>query len=205
MAQGITFDTILIGYLGSLDAIRCACDIIDHLLSPDGIAVVDPAMADHGKLYSGFDEAYASAMYHLCQKAHIIIPNITEAAMLSGNSYQDTPDPSYIEHLMNGLPCEQIILTGVSFEKGSTGVAIRDTSEIVYYSHPRIDKNYHGTGDIFAATFVGSLMQGCNLLDAAKLASDFTCKCIENTYYAPAHWYGVKFETALPWLIDKLK
>jgi len=204
LEQGITFDAILIGYLGSMDAIRCAGDIIDHLLSPEGIAVVDPAMADHGKLYSGFDEIYASAMGSLCKKADIIIPNITEAAMISGTPYLEDFDAEYIGRLMDRMPCKKVVLTGVSFEREKTGVAVRDESGIAYYFHPRIDKNYHGTGDIFAASFVGILMQERSLFEAARLASEFTGKCIENTYRAPAHWYGVKFETALQWLIEKL-
>lgn len=203
--QGIIFDAILIGYLGSIDAIRCASDIIQNLLAPDGLAIVDPAMADHGKLYSGFDEAYAKAMKSLCEQADIVLPNITEAAMMSGVPYQENYDKAYIEQLLNKLPNRQIVLTGVGFEANETGAAIKNSCGISYYHHKKIGKNYHGTGDIFAACFTGATMQGLQIDEAVKLASDFTFRCISNTYAAPAHWYGVKFETALPWLIDELQ
>ena len=101
--NSITFDAILTGYLGSVAAVKAAEIIIEEMLSPGGIAIVDPAMADHGKLYSGLSEEYAEAMALLCQRADILLPNITEAAMLSGHTYRENPDQAYIETLMKGI------------------------------------------------------------------------------------------------------
>lgn len=193
----ITFDAILVGYLGSLKAIESAERIVGELLAPGGVAIVDPAMADHGKLYSGFDEAYAKAMGALCRKADILIPNITEAAMLSGQPYREELSAEYVNGLLDALDHRQVVLTGVGYQPAQTGFVIREGEEQRQYSHPRIGKSYHGTGDIFAACFAGVLMQGKTPFDAAKIAANFTCKCIENTEKNPAHWYGVKFETVL--------
>lgn len=193
----IRFDAILVGYLGSLKAIETAERIIAEMLAPGGVAIVDPAMADHGRLYSGFDEAYAKAMAALCRKADILIPNITEAAMLSGQPYREDLSEEYVDRLLDALGHERVVLTGVGYKCGQTGVLIREGEHQRYYSHPRIGKSYHGTGDIFAACFTGALMQEKTLYDAARIAADLTCKCIENTHKAPAHWYGVKFETVL--------
>ena len=96
----ITFDAILVGYLGSVPAIETVMEIADALLAPGGMLIVDPAMADHGKYYSGFDESYAQAMKVLCRKADIIIPNITEAAMLSGKEYRTVLDENYVNELV---------------------------------------------------------------------------------------------------------
>ena len=57
---------------------------------------------------------------------------------------------------------------------------------------------------MFAACFTGALMQEKSMTDAVKIAADFTCRAIANTAENPAHWYGVKFETALPELIRML-
>lgn len=203
--NGIMFDAILVGYLGSVAAVETASRILSEMLAPGGISIVDPAMADHGKLYSGFDEEYARAMGSLCRKADVIIPNITEAAMLSGQKYQETLCEEYVSDLLAGLTHPCVILTGVGYREGETGVMIREGKSQQYYAHPRIGKSYHGTGDIFAACFTGALMQENSLYDAVKIAADFTCKCIENTAENPAHWYGVKFETALPELIRILQ
>lgn len=202
--KGITFDAILVGYLGSIRAVETAGRIIDRLLAPGGVAIVDPAMADHGKLYAGFDAAYVEAMKALCRKADILLPNITEAAMLSDQPYRETLEEAYVVQLLRGLNHKCVVLTGVGYAEGMTGVAIWEGKQLDYYAHPRLGKSYHGTGDIFAASFTGALMQDNSLLDAVKIAADFTCKCIENTEKAPVHWYGVKFETALPDLIRML-
>ena len=203
--NGITFDAILIGYLGSVAAVDAAARILDELLAPGGVAIVDPAMADHGKLYSGFDAVYAEAMAKLCGKADIILPNVTEAAMFSGKAYRENLDEAYVARLLDGINHKCVVLTGVGYREGETGVVIREGERQQYYVHPLIGKSYHGTGDIFAACFTGALMQENNLYDAVKIAADFTCKCIENTEINPAHWYGVKFESALPELIRMLK
>ena len=93
-----------------------------------------------------------------------------------------------------------MILTGVGYAPGETGVLVRDGDCLRHYSHRRIGKSYHGTGDIFAACFTGAFMQGQELFPAAKTAADFTCKSIETTQRDPAPWYGVRFEPNLPML-----
>ncbi len=201
----ITFDAILVGYLGSIPAIEAASQMIGRMLSPGGISIVDPAMADHGKLYSGFDSAYAQAMFALCRKADIILPNVTEAAMLAGMPYQEALTEDYVSALLKAQPNTCTILTGVGYAPGMTGIAIREGERLDYYAHPRTGKNYHGTGDMFAAAFTGALMQGKSRLDAVKIAADFLCRSITLTEEAPAHWYGVKFEPALPYLAQSLR
>ena len=201
---GITFDAIYTGYLGSVEAIEAAGMIMDTMLAPGGKIIIDPAMADHGKLYSGFDEEYAGAMIGLCDKADVILPNITEAAIMTGLSYQQELEESYITRLLDGLKDRNVILTGVGYTPEETGAAVQCGGHRMHYPHQKIGKSYHGTGDIFAACFTGAWMQGLELFDAVKVAADFTFRCIENTYREPAHWYGVKFETALPDLLRML-
>lgn len=203
--QNITFDAIYTGYLGSIDAIRTATEIADTLLTPSGVLIVDPAMADHGKLYSGFDSAYAQAMKNLCLRADVMLPNITEAAMMTGIRYMDSVYEVYVRELLNRLGGKNVVLTGVGFRPDQTGAAIRCNGKVSFYTHPRVGASYSGTGDIFASAFTGAFLQGKHLAEAVQIASDFTLRCIRNTFEQPAHWYGVKFETALPYLIELLK
>lgn len=201
----LTFDAILVGYLGSIEAVRMTERILEQMLAADGISIVDPAMADHGKLYSGFDENYAAAMKSLCGKADIILPNITEAAMFAGMPYQEKLEDSYVQELLKAMGHPSVILTGVGYAEGETGAAIYNAGTLSYYHHPKVGKNFHGTGDMFAACFTGALMHGKSREESVKIAADFVCKAIENTCADPAHWYGVKFETALPDLIRNLQ
>jgi len=202
--QQITFDAILVGYLGSVSAVDSIRRMIRELLAPEGVAVIDPAMADHGKLYSGLDTAYAEAMKALCLEADIMLPNITEAAMMAGLPYREKPDEAYIRELLAKLGGRDVVLTGAGFHPEQTGAAIRQNGEIFFVHHEKIGKNCHGTGDMFAACFTGCLMQGLSMTDAAKLAGEFVSRSILNTVNEPVHWYGVKFETVIPWLTQQL-
>lgn len=204
VTQGIRFDAILVGYLGNTRTVAIVESVVPQLLAPGGILIVDPAMADHGKLYSGFDEIYCRAMTSLCEKAHIILPNITEAAMMAGLPCPDSADPETAGTLLAHLGGQDVVLTGVSTVPGSTGCAVRHKGKITFCTHPRVDRNFHGTGDMFAACFTGALMQGRSTEDAARLAGEFTLRSIRETIASPAHWYGVKFEPVLPWLAGEL-
>lgn len=203
--NGITFDAILVGYLGTVEAVNAAERIIDHLLAPGGVAIVDPAFGDHGRRYSGLTREYAQAMEGLCRRADIMIPNVTEAALFAGMEYREDLTPDYVDDLMAKLDHPGVVLTGVGYREGETGICIRNGGKTSLYTHPKIGKSYHGTGDMFAACFTGALMQEKSMPEAAKIAADFVCKAIENTQRNPAHWYGVKFETVFPDLIRWLQ
>lgn len=201
--KAITFDLILTGYLGSVSAIQTAMRVMDTMLSPGGMCIVDPAMADHGKLYSGFGGEYVLAMKRLCERADVILPNLTEAALLSGMACEERTDEDYARTLLEGLPNDRVILTGVGEE--DTGLLLRDGGEVKRYAHPRLPGSYSGTGDLFAAAFAGALASERGTYESAKIAADFTCGCIEWTRKQPAHWYGVKFEPALGFLTKMLE
>lgn len=201
----ITFDLIYTGYLGSLEAVKCAREILGTMLAPGGVTIVDPAMADHGKLYSGLDGAYAEAMKGLCGMADVILPNITEAAMMTGLPYREELDEDYVRRLMEGLQAPNAVLTGVGFRAGETGYGVRTEAGIRFGHHEKIGRSFHGTGDIFASAFTGALACGKPLADAADVAAKYTFRCILDTDAAPAHWYGVKFEPALGYLMELIK
>lgn len=205
LKNAITFDAILVGYLGSIQAIDAALEIIDALLAPGGKAIVDPAMGDNGRLYAGFDGDYVRAMGKLCGRADILLPNVTEAALLTGLPYREKLEEGYVHSLLEGLPAPNVVLTGVGYCPGQTGIAVREGERFWHYSHPRVGGGCHGTGDIFAAAFTGALLRDNRLERAVRIAGNFTCRCVENTLRSPAHWYGVKFETALPGLMEMLQ
>ena len=207
MQEGIRFSAIYTGYLGSARQIDLVREIFHDLAAPGCVKFVDPAMADHGVLYTGFDDAFVVRMQALCLEADVLLPNITEACLLTGTEYREQYDKDWIEALLNKLEAlgpGSVILTGVSYDPELTGVVIRQKGQSAYYPHPRIGTARHGTGDIFAAALAGAHMAGRSLYDAARTAANFTSLCIRNTMDDADHWYGVKFETALPWLIREL-
>ena len=206
--EGITFDAIYTGYLGSTKQIDYVESIFRSTLAPSGKIAVDPAMADHGKLYPGFDMEYVEAMKKLCRFADVVLPNITEGCLLTEHPYQEVYDEAYISQLLeklHALGAKCVVLTGVSYEPGLTGAVVSEGGETRYYAHRRVPKNYHGTGDIFSSAFVGAWMRGKTMLDAVKVAAEYTVLSIENTISDDAHWYGVKFEAAIPMLVESFK
>ena len=199
--ERIRFDAVYTGYLGSTEQVAYVQDIIRRLSAPGALAIVDPAMADNGKLYPAFDMDYVEAMKGLSFSADIILPNITEACFLTGMAYREDYDESYIAALLDRLSAagaKAIVLTGVGYREGYTGVVVREKGQDRYYEHRRISKGCHGTGDVYAAAFVGALLNGRSAYDAAVIAADYTLLCIERTQGDAEHWYGVKFEPQLP-------
>ncbi len=206
-AEGIAFDAIYTGYLGSAKQAQIVCDIADKCLADGGLLIVDPAMADNGKLYPGFDLAFVEAMKVLCAKADVLVPNITEACFLTGTDYQETYDEAYIAGMVEkliALGCGQVVLTGVSYEPTKTGVLVGDAEKTEMYVHDKLPNSCHGTGDTYASAFTGALMRGHSTLEAATIAADFVTECIRFTASLDNHWYGAAFEPVLPKLIIRL-
>lgn len=205
--ENIMFDAIYTGYLGSVKQIDYIKDLAQSRLKEEGLLIVDPAMADNGKLYPAFNQEYVENMKKLCFSADIILPNITEACLLTDTKYQSQYDVNYINELTNKLKdsgAKTIILTGVSYDKETTGVIVYNEGKLEYYKHRLIEKGCHGTGDVYASAFVGSLLSGKSTYDSAKIAADYTLSCIDYTKEDSTHWYGVKFEKCLPKLIKDI-
>ena len=203
--EGIHFDAIYTGYLGSTKQIEYIEEIFNEVGGNTCLKVVDPAMADHGKLYKGFDSAFVEAMKKFCSKADYILPNITEACFLTNTEFKTEYDREYVEDLISKLVklgCKNIIFTGISYEPNKTGVVVYENGKYSYYEHEKLPKNCHGTGDIYASAFVGSLMRGKNTCAAAKIAADYVVECMKATAQEENHWYGAKFEPVLGKLID---
>lgn len=205
--EGIKFDSIYTGYLGSTKQVGYVKNILDTMGNDSCVKIIDPAFADNGQLYPIFDSVYVDAMKTLCPSADILLPNITEACFLSGVTYKEAYDENDIKELLDELSklgCATIVLTGVSYSPEKTGVVVYEDGKISYYEHRRITKGCHGTGDVYASAFTGALMNDHSIFEAAKIAADYTVLCIEKTQNDPTHWYGVKFETALPELMRML-
>ena len=205
--EGIAFDAIYTGYLGSTRQIDYVLDLFAEVGKEKCLKIVDPAMADNGKLYVGFDDAFVEAMKGLCGKADYVLPNLTEACLLTGVEYKTEYDRAYIDTILEkltALGCKNVVFTGVSYAPGKTGIVVYENGEYIYYEHEKLPNSCHGTGDIYASAFVGALMRGKTAYEAAKIAADYVVLCIRETAKEEGHWYGAKFEPVLGELIRML-
>ena len=209
--QDIRFDAFYTGYVceSHIDPIL---SIMRTCANPGAIRIVDPAMADNGVLYRGFAADFPSKMARLCKGADYLLPNLTEAALLTGEdpvsfgAGTSRPRREDIERLisnLHGLGVKTVVLTGVSFDETELGTAVSDGKSVKYDFNPRNPRSSHGTGDVFASVFAGAILRGKSAFEAASLAADIVCAAIEAT--DPDHWYGVCFEKVIPDLTAALQ
>ena len=221
--QGFHFDAIYTGYLGSIKQIDLVHKILDEFAQNDTLVVIDPCMADNGKLYTGFSQDFVKQMAKLCGRANVILPNMTEACFLVNQDYDIfTHTNESITKLMEkllSLGANHVVLKGVDFSSDKIGVAYcsqklfdnnfstneNNMEDMNIYFHHRYDENFHGTGDVFASAVTGALVLKKDIKDAVKIACDFVQESIECTLLNPNYnWYGVDFESALRNLPKKL-
>lgn len=196
---GAEFDAITIGYLSHPAQAASAAYLLENF---PAFTVVDPAMGDHGKLYSGLSTDHVAAVKDLCSRANVLLPNVTEACLLTGMEYREAADLSYYRQLLDSLAqfgADTIILTGIAPDPDTTGFVGADkTAGQFCRLVPRQPKKCHGTGDLFTAVFAGSVLQGKSVSEAAECAAEFTEKVIAAT--AAASPFGIAFEPLLPLL-----
>ena len=210
--QNVDFNALYTGYLGSFEQIDIVSNVFNQFKNENNFILVDPVMGDNGKLYPGFDQAFARRMAKLCENADIIVPNLTEASFLLGIPYLTKGyTREYVEELLvklTNIGAKKAVLTGILFEDSKLGVYGYDSMTKQFFSYYRehLPVSFHGTGDVFASTLCGALSLDKSLNDALKIAVDYTVECIKKTIENKNHnWYGVDFESAIPYLINRIK
>ena len=207
----IDFDAIYTGYLGSFLQLELVENFIVEFKKKDTFVLIDPVMADNGKLYSGFTPEFARRMAKLSANADLILPNLTEASYMLGIPYNPDYDETYVREILKKLTdlgAPKAALTGISFENDKIGVYSYDSvsGEYFYYANEKLPVSYHGTGDTYASAVLGAIMRGHSFEKSLAIAVDFTLECIKKTESDPCHrFYGVNFESALGYYIDRVE
>ncbi len=195
---GLSFDFIYSGYLGSIAQIELVKQIQEDFLAKNGAFVVDPVMGDNGKLYDGFSAEYVEKMRSLCQAADYILPNETEACLLSGLPYPLTKEtiPVALQRLTS--LCPQAMITGVCVENTISVYTMESNGEMFVCSHENVEGFFCGAGDVFASAFVGCMARGKAKKEAITLASRFVTDCIRRSAAeVPDKRFGLPFEREL--------
>lgn len=207
----LKFDALYSGFLGSYEQIGIVSEIFDMFRTKENLILVDPVMADNGKLYPTYTPQMVGGMERLCKKADIIVPNLTEASFMLGEEFYDGPyERSYIEDMLvrlSKLGPKQVVLTGVWFNPTLLGSAGYDSRSgaFSYAFSPRVQGFFHGTGDVFGSVLLSALLNGHGLDKAMQIAVDFTYGSIMRTKEEGSDVrYGVNFEAGLPQLIEQL-
>jgi len=202
-------DAIYSGWLGSHRQAQLVSDAMDQL-GKDALILVDPVMGDRGRLYGTITPDRVEGMRHLCAKAQVITPNLTEAAFLLDEPYDESAKTEaeiqgICRRLCEKLHTPQVVLTGVHTRSGFIGAAALDmaSGEFSHCELESIPGMWHGTGDVFGSVLLGALLRGASLRRACELSVFFTRQCILRTAAIGSDSrYGLAFERALPDLLD---
>ena len=201
--MNVHFDTFYTGYLGSPQQAQIVEEFILKFRGENDMVVVDPVLGDGGRLYSGLGADMVPAMYSLCSKADLIVPNVTEAALLLGDPLPGVGSAEQAAAQAARLTrvAPQVVVTGVTgigggryigcvgAARGGEGYAVKTPLQ------PRM---FHGTGDIFAAVLVGRILRGNVPQAAVQAAAAFVAECIRQTPEGADERLGVWLENALP-------
>lgn len=184
--EGIAFDAIYTGYLGSFEQIQLVSQFFDRFGGGDTLVYADPAMADNGVLYTGFTPEFALEMGKLCGKADVIVPNLTEACFLTDTKYENVTEKDY-PTILSKLKrlCPRPSVTGCDeVRDGSVRSAVFYTDEkgeLKSYATEKIEGAFHGAGDVYASALVGALARGIDMDKAVEISAEFTKNSIAQT------------------------
>ncbi len=202
---GMNFDCIYTGFLASHEQIEYCLDFIRSY--PDALAVVDPVMGDHGKVYCTYTPEMCADMRRLVKEADIITPNLTEVYLLLQKEYERKPlthaEARTLLLRLAELGPKKVVITGVELADMTVSNIGYDSESSQFW---RVKCNYlpvsyPGTGDIFASVVVGSILKGDSLPIAMERATRFLELAIRKTFsYNTDTRFGVMLESSLSWL-----
>ncbi|MCH4160475.1 MAG: pyridoxamine kinase [Bifidobacterium sp.] len=202
--EEVELDGVYSGFLGSAQQV----DIIKRLYKeyPTALRLVDPVMGDAGKMYPTYTQELCDAMGKLADGADVLMPNLTEASILTSREYpgQNLDDRQVDDWLgaLLELGAKNVVLKGIDRHDGnirnyvasaSTGVVGK--VELTHDKHPYM---IHGTGDAFASALCGAVLAGRGLAESAQIAGEFVRSAMSSTRNQP-HFEqrGVSFELNL--------
>ena len=206
---GVRFDSIYSGFLLSPEQGHIISDIIDDFRSEDTLVLVDPVMGDDGELYSTCTAELRGVMAHLCGKADVITPNLTEACILTHTPYpkegfcSEGEAREFAASLLSALSalCGVTAITGIEYTEGGARcvmTACADNGEARFFPQAKVGASYPGTGELFASVLLGLMLDGRQFFDAAEYAGRFVSETITYSHGVIAEpLHGTALESAL--------
>lgn len=198
----VQIDAIYSGFLGAAEQV----DIIRELYStyPNALRVVDPVMADHGKVYPTYTPELCQAMADLACDADILTPNLTEAAIILGEDWHGTDisdnEAKRIIEALIAKGAKNVVLKGIQRDgenqiRNFVGGIHCDLFEVHNTFVPYM---LHGTGDLYCSCLLAAILAGKDLYDAARFAGSMTSDAIVVSTKQPNFQdRGVSFEPLL--------
>lgn len=180
--NGVTFDAIFIGYLGSEEMVSSVQYFIQQF--PNVPVILDPIFGDHGTFYQNLGPTYAESFERLLCKADVILPNYTEGCILADSPYTVQPDGEELAGICKTLRqkgAKNIVMTSIPTGNENKGITLCEGETVEMLTLPGVAGEFHGTGDVFDAVFLGAFLEGLPLKKCIEKAHTFVCECMERS------------------------
>lgn len=197
-----TFEAISTGFFASEKQIRMIADFCEKQRERHIPVFVDPTMGDDGQLYNGIGDSTVDAMRQMVHAADYITPNYTEAAYLAGMPYSpEGLSKRELERMVAALTsmgARSVIITSVLVEqKLCVAVYNGESKAISYLPFQRIPASFTGSGDVFSAAFMGSVLHGKSVEDSARFSIHTVTRLIEVNRNCDDQMEGIPIENCL--------
>ena len=198
---GVEIDAVYSGFLGDPEQVTRIRDLYETY--PNALRVVDPVMADHGKVYPTYTPELCQAMAELANGADILTPNLTEASIILDIDWPGANiDEAKVHEMIDGLRAKgakNVVLKGIERGDGLIRNYIEGESvEFTETANEKLPYMLHGTGDLFTSVLLAAVMAGKDLAEATRFASDFVPEAMKVTSQQPEFQArGVSFEPLL--------
>ncbi len=189
---GYSFDGILTGYIASPLQADLIASFIKKFKTDSTVLLVDPVMADDGKIYGTYSNELCGKITEIAKKADIITPNLTELCILTGADYSDLTskenDGDYLDLIreeaekMLSKTLKSVIVTGVRY-KGEIYNLVCEKNSHSQTKSQIFGGSYSGTGDLFASVICAKAVLGVPLKTATETASKFLEKSVQSSFY----------------------
>ena len=181
---GLRFDAIASGFLGSAEQIDIVIRFIKSFRDENTTVVIDPVMGDHGRLYPTYKQETASRMKALIRHADILTPNLTEACILTDESYRENPDDDFLEMLCKKLSdcgAKKIVITGLEKNGFIANFIYESDKGFFVVKNPKSGTQRSGTGDVFSSIITACAVRGFDFTRSVEIAADFVAKAIKRS------------------------
>ena len=198
---GVEIDAVYSGFLGAPEQVDIIRSIYERY--PTALRVVDPVMADHGKVYPTYTPELVSAMADLACDADILTPNLTEAAIILGREWTGADiTETEVRDIISALRergAKNVVLKGIEHGDGLIHNYVwGEAADFIETTNPKLPYMLHGTGDLFASALLAAVMAGRSLAEATSFAADFTADAMVVSAKQPDFENrGVSFEPLL--------
>ena len=180
----LRFDAIQSGFLGSEAQIDFVLRFVAAFRRSETLVAIDPVMGDYGRLYATYSRELAEGMRRLLDVADVLTPNLTEACVLAGCSYDPEMHDSRLTSIareLSGPNGAKVVITGIPRGGALLNFAWQRGRRPFFHAERKLGEDRSGTGDVFSSVLLGALMNGKAFEDAVVRASRFVAAAVRRS------------------------